>query len=127
MSAGKTQRAVDAIPIVNMRSTILGWFRPIVVSVIQQSVSVEGVVKLTPREIQTSGVLQPLEENLNRLRDGGRSWAGWTLHTLPNIELATNTRIEVKGKHFTVMSKTDYTDNGFLLYILTEAPHTYGS
>lgn len=126
LSAGATQRVADAIPSVTMRSTILGWFRPLTIGFVQQKV-VNGLVETIVRNLSTSGVLQPEVEELNRYSEGGRSWKKWTLHCFPNIVMATNDRITVKGGYYDVMGKTDYSDNGFVIYHLVEAPHTYGA
>lgn len=125
-SAGSTQRVADAVPIVNMRSSILGWFRPITVGLTQQSVGDDGMVKLTVREVATSGVLQPLGEKLDRKSEGGRSWSHWELHCLPNLVLNTNDRITVKGSYYTVMEMMDYSSEGFVIYKLAKAPQTHG-
>lgn len=121
LSAGATQRVGDAIPIVTMRSTILGWFRPLVIGFTHQAV-VDGIVKLTEYELSTSGVLQPEAEELNRYSEGGRSWRKWTLHCLPNITINTNDRITIRGVKYIVMGKSDYSQNGFVIYHLVEAP-----
>lgn len=125
-SAGATQRVGDAVPTVNVRSSILGWFRPIVVGLTQQSVNGSGVVTLTVRDLPTSGVLQPLGEKLERKSEGGRSWSHWELHCLPNLVLGTNDKVTIKGKNFTVLEMMDYSENGFVIYKLVKAPQTYG-
>lgn len=125
-SAGLTQRAADAVPVVNARNTILGWFHPVVVGITQQLADTDGVFRTVTREIPTSGVLQPVEEWLDRKSEGGRSWSHWTLHCLPNLTVNTNDRIAIRGKYYTVMGKTDHTEQGFVIYHLTAAQQTRG-
>lgn len=126
LSAGKFGRVGDAYPIVNMRSTLLGWFRPITIGRTKQSVGGDGLVNLVSYEIQTSGVLQPMDERLERKAEGGRSWSYWELHCVPNLALATNDTITIKGSQYTVMGKKDYTDNGFVIYYLTKKEQSHG-
>lgn len=125
-SAGKTQRVGDAVPTVNMKSSILGWFRPITVEVIQQTTDEQGNVTFTPRALETSGVIQPIVEKLKRYREGGRSWAAWELHCLPNFILNTNDRVTIRGRRFSVMGRTDYSENGFVIYDLQQLPQDHG-
>lgn len=125
-SAGATQRVADAVPTVNGRSAILGWFRPVTVGLTQQTAGSDGRVTFTVREVQTSGVLQPIDQWLERKSEGGRSWSNWELHCLPNLVVETNATITIRGKKYTVVGKKDYSENGFVIYYLNGREQDHG-
>jgi len=126
LSAGTTVKVVDAVPMPSMRGAILGWFRPLIIGFTTSQIQEDGTNKPFFRELQTSGVLQPRGEKLDRQSGGGRSWQHWELHCLPNLVVNTNDRIRIKNTWYTVMEKADYTANGFVRYDLTESPQPYG-
>jgi len=54
--------------------------------------------------------------NLEIMARGERSWTYWTVHTLSVLPLQTDDVITYLGTQYRVMSKTDFTLNGFVEY-----------
>lgn len=120
-SAGKRGGIVDCLaggP--SMDTTIRGWFKPIVVGVQTSVPQPGGTFKEIFRDTNTSGVLQPDEERIDRQPGGNRSWQHWVLHCLPEMVLKTNDRIRIGKNLFRVDLKRDFNAYGYIRYSLTQ-------
>lgn len=115
----RIDQAVSAMP--TMRSTLLGWFRPLgLAKVIKKTVGVRVVEVEQP--IEASGTWQPFTfEELAIKPEGQRSWRWFMVHTTPDIVLQTDDRITRNGEKFVVMAKGDYTDQAFVEYHVVNA------
>lgn len=123
MSAGAVQVALQVTPMPQMRGTLQGWFHMMVVNRVSTEVQEDGTVVRQELPINTSGVLQPgTFEELDLQAGGDRSWKYWMLHCVPNLRAQTNDLIRIQGILYRVMSRKDYTLNGYIEYRLVEAP-----
>lgn len=126
-SAGMKGTIADcqsALP--SMRATVLGWFKPLVIGVVSTVIADEGeddgLAQVTVREVRTSGVIQPGDdERLDVRSEGERSWESAILHVFPQLDVPTGTKLRINGRQFEVMGKKDYVQNGFIRYKLTQA------
>ena len=109
----------------SMRGTLAGWAKPIVIGVVTTTIASEGdndgQAQPSVRDVRTSGVLQPGDaEKLEIGAEGERSWANWVLHVYPQLDVPTDTRLQIEGKFYRVTGRTDYNANGFIRYDLAE-------
>jgi hypothetical protein len=117
-----TRSVYDGLaPMPSMRSTLLGWFRPLGLSKVTKStVGVRTVEKETP--LNASGVWQPFTaEQLSLKPEGERSWRWFMVHTTIDVVLVTDDVIVRGTEKFRVMEKLDYTENGFVEYHVINA------
>lgn len=111
-----------------MTEAVLDWFRPISIGVVTATpqngaddATQDGVVVETTRWVSTSGCWQPgAPEKLEVLAGGERSWDNGILHTTPDFNVPTDTKLIVRGLPYRVMSKLDYSANGYCRYELVE-------
>lgn len=109
----------------SMRSTLLGWLKPMVIGVVSTRISTDadtnGQAVSIMRDLSTSGLIQPGDaEKLSPAKEGERSWDNAILHVLPALDVPNGTRIIIKGVKYKVMGRYDYTANGYTKYELTE-------
>lgn len=126
-SAGLARSIADAqTALPSMRSTLTGWFKPMVVGVVTTSIARSGPNQgesvSVVHEIETSGVLQPDSdgEKLEIRSEGERSWSKWILHVYPQLNVPTDTRIRIGSQWYRVLGKKNYRSNGFIRYNLAE-------
>lgn len=110
----------------SMRGTVIGWFKPLKIGVVQTSIADEGPedgqVQEVLRWIETSGVLQPgSPENLSVQPEGERSWENAVLHVFPQLNVPTGTKLQIAGMKFEVMARWDYSVNGYVKYELVQS------
>lgn len=124
-SAGKIRsirNSLQALP--NMRDTILGWFKPMVIGIITTAIVGDGdeagEAKEISRELRTAGVVLPDEENLRPDKEGERSWQNWVMWVLPQLDVATDTKLLIQGISYRVMGRKDFSANGYMRYHLTQ-------
>ncbi len=126
LSAGKNQTIVGAQTTQpSMRGTILGWFKPMIIAVVTETIIAQGPrqgeVGERESEVFTSGMMQPGDaERLDVRAEGQRSWENWVLHVFPQLDVQTDTIIKIKGTPYRVMRRTDYIANGYVRYEITE-------
>lgn len=112
-SAGKRKLNEQVAPVPNMRSTLLGWVKPITMTRITSTVK-DGQATPVEREVKTSGVLlagDPVK--LQMLAEGDRSWESVVLYVFDNLVLETNDRAVIRGVKYRVLQKLDWTAYGY--------------
>lgn len=127
VSANKTSVTNSAIALPSVRSTIIGWFRPLIVNKITKSV-VDFEIQEVSKDIRCMGVIQPFGPNQLKLKpEGQRSWEWKMLHTTSDIHLENDGRFKIAGVPYRVMSNQDFSEYGYFTYELvrdyTKAPH----
>lgn len=116
--AGLRKLNEQVAPLPNMRSTILGWFKPMTLVRITPVVT-DGQAKPVKREVKTSGVLLAGEAaKLKMLAEGDRSWESSVLYTVDNLVLETNDQVIIRGVQCRVMTKRNWGDYGYLRFDL---------
>lgn len=71
--------------------------------------------------IDLIGVMQPFTPRQLILKpEGQRAWTWWTLHAEPGVILQADSCVEYLGKQYRVMSRSDFTLYGYILYELIE-------
>ena len=100
-----------------MNTTLVGWQAPLQLIRITQSTS-EGDVVTLEETINFQGVWQPLtDEQLQFKPEGQRSWSWYWIHAeAGTLNLNTADKIIFNGERYKVMSKKDYSLNGFVEY-----------
>ncbi len=108
----------------SMRGTVLGWFKPMIVGIVTETIAAGGVRDgqsvSTVREMRTSGVIIADEEEIDIKAEGQRSWARSFLYVLPQLDVATDTRLKIAGKFYRVTKKKNFTVNGYIRYVVLE-------
>lgn len=116
--AGKRKLSQSNLP--NMSQTIIGWFQPITFVKLSRSV-VDYEQVLTETRINTQGVVQPYKpEPLEIQQYGTQSWIWQDMHCLPNVTLKTDEIIVYQNIRYKVLYKKDYTEYGYVEYMLCE-------
>ena len=116
--AGKRKLSQSNLP--NMSQTIIGWFQPITFVKLSRSV-VDYEQVLTETRINTKGVVQPYKpEPLEIQQYGTQSWIWQDMHCLPNVTLKTDEIIVYQNIRYKVLYKKDYTEYGYVEYMLCE-------
>lgn len=117
-NAGNKKISASQLP--NMSATIVGWFQPITfVKLSRAIVDFEQVV--TETKIDTQGVVQVYKpEPLEIQQYGTQSWVWQDMHCLPNVSLKTDDLIIYKNVKYKVLFKKDYTEYGYVEYMLCE-------
>lgn len=101
----------------NMANTLNGWEVPLSLIKVIQSES-EGDLVTTEKQINFMGVWQPLRnEQLELKPEGQRSWEWCWIHAKAGeLNLETADKVIFNGKRFKVVTKKDYSLNGFVEY-----------
>ena len=101
----------------NMSMTLNGWQVPLQLIKITQTIT-DGDVTLTEQLIDFQGVWQPLrDEQLQFKPEEQRSWSWFWIHAVAGtLNLNTADKIIFNGQRYKVMSKKDYSLNGFIEY-----------
>lgn len=111
-------QSTPGIPYVG--DAITSFFQRIVFGIIQKT-QVDGFTQEIIEEVENYGVRQPFSpEQLKILKEGERSWNWSNLHCATDLILNTDDRILIHGVRYRVMSKTDYTEYGYLEYSIVE-------
>jgi len=109
-----------AISLPTVRTTITGWFRPLVVGRVTKTV-VNFEVKELFRETSCLGVIQPFGPSQLRIKpEGQRSWEWKMLHTTPDIHLENDERFTIAGVPYRVMKNQDFSEYGYMQYELVQ-------
>lgn len=119
-NASKRNVTDSALTMPSMATTILGWFRPMVIGRVTKTV-VNFEVKEVFREQRCMGVIQPYGSQELRLKpEGQRSWDWQRLHSSRDINLETDERVQIKGVPYRVMSHQDCSEYGYVTYELVQ-------
>lgn len=115
--------SATALP--GMASTLLGWFRPLVlIRVVKTLVNFE--VKEVEQPESCRGVIQPLTNRELELKpEGQRTWRWVMLHTTQDIQLNLDEEFSIGGVKYRVMGDKGYSDYGFIYYELVQG-YTHG-
>ena len=103
-------------PMPTMRSTIMGWFRPLnLTRVIKQTVDFE--TKEVEIPLPAQGTWQPLSHAQLVIKpEGERAWQWFEIHSTPDLRLEPDDVIFRDGAPYRVMAQGSYDDNGFISY-----------
>lgn len=103
----------------NMANTLNGWEVPLSLVKVIQNIS-EGDLVTTEKQINFKGVWQPLRnEQLELKPEGQRSWEWVWIHAKASeLNLETADKVIFNNKRFKVVTKKDYSLNGFVEYEL---------
>jgi len=114
-------QSVAPMPV--MRSTIMGWFRPLeLTKVIKSTVDFQTVEVEVP--VPAQGTIQQLSmQSLAIKPEGTRTWDWRQIHATPDLELLTDDVIKYQGKPYRVMAKNDYAEQGFVEYHVVSDYH----
>lgn len=105
----------------NMSDTIKSWFQNITFG-IPTRVNVGADWQETITEIKTKGVVQPArDEDLAVLEEGMRFWEWQMIHCLPDLDLKNNQYIYYKDVKYKVMHRKNFTEYGYIRYMILEA------
>ena len=108
------EKAVSPMP--TMRSTIMGYMRPLGLTKIVKTVTDFQTVE-TEIPIAANGTWQPFSfEQLSIRPEGERSWRWFMVHTTADVILLTDDLIVRYGTRYRVMMRGDYQDNAFVEY-----------
>lgn len=101
----------------NMSTTLNGWEAPLELIKLAQAIT-DGDVSISEQTITFQGVWQPLNmERLMSKPEGQRSWSWFWIHAKAGtLNLNTADKVIFQGKRYKIMSKKDYSLNGFVEY-----------
>ncbi len=103
----------------DVSGALMDWFQPM-----QFSQLVKTVVNFqnfeVPTVTNTRGVMWPAKQNLIMDAAGQRSWIDKELFCLPDVVLNVDDIIVYLDVQYRVLSKVDYTLNGYVFYRLTQ-------
>lgn len=104
-----------------MSSAFSGWMKSITLKVISQTIDA-GIVSDTETDYTFQGTIQPLSPEQIQLKpEAQRSFQWLQIHCKTGSQaLNTNDRISYSGKKYKVMTKLDYSLNGFIEYHAVE-------
>lgn len=104
----------------SMRRTITGWFRPLVLGRIIETIKdLQVVQKVT--QVKTYGTIQPFSAQQLKLKpEGERSWKWWMLHVLPETQIKLGEYFWYQGSKYRTMSDRNYSEYGYVEYELVQ-------
>ena len=112
------QEAASVLP--SLRSTIAGWFQPLILSRVTKTI-VDREVKEVARVQQCFGVIQPFSPRQLTIKpEGQRSWIWKMLHTTPDVNLNPDEEFTIRGTRYRVMSQNGYDEYGYIQYELVQ-------
>ncbi len=119
-SANRLPVSETASALPSLRSTLVGWFRPIVLGRVTTNL-VDGEALRVVREQTCRGMVQPFGPRELKLKpEGERSWNWQMLHTDPSVSLKDGEEFSVKGVKYRVMSQKNYSEYGYVMYELVQ-------
>lgn len=93
------------------------WGQSSTAKAITQVVDASGNVIDQTSYFKFDGVIQPLKPEEIKLKEEGQwSWDWYWFHTLSNVQLKTNDRVEYKNTEYKIMAVKDYSDYGHIEY-----------
>ncbi len=127
VDANRLSVADAVMPTPNMRSTMLGWMRPIALGIITRT-TVDFQTVETVRDVETHGLTQPLTAQKLALKpEGERTWDWRLLHTTTDLELNTGDNVVTTRRgvttRFRVMARGEYSEDGFYSYEIVNDYH----
>lgn len=104
----------------DVSGALFDYFSPLVFTTIVRTVVNFKVVE-TPTSVSFLGVWQPLgPEQLMFKPEGQRSWKWYMLHAQPSLVLSPNDVVNYNSVQYRVMTKSDYSLNGYMEYHIIE-------
>lgn len=112
------------MPTPTARSTLQGWFRPIVlIRIKKQTVDFQTVEVEKP--LRAFGVVQPLSATALAIKpEGQRAWKWWSISATPDLELIVDEKITYRGTKLRIMRQLPFEANDVVQY---EAVEDYGN
>ena len=109
-----------ANPLPSMRSTIMGWFRPLILVQVVKTVA-DFETREVRKELGCLGVIQPFGPRELKIKsEGQRAWNWQLLHTTPDVALRDDEEFTIRGVRYRVMSQRNYSDYGYITYELVQ-------
>lgn len=104
------------MPAPNMRSTLLGWFRPIALTKVRTTMK-DFESKTVDIPYTTSGVVQPFSATQLAIKpEGERAWKWWMISATPDLILGVGEIIDYRGTRLRIMRQAPYQENSFVQY-----------
>jgi len=120
MSANKRTLSESYGGLPQMAQSVQTLMIPMSVAILSVE-NVGGFAQTTERMKRTMGCKQPASaEQISIRPEGERSWKFFTFHCLPDLVLTTGDRITINGSRYRVMEKSDFTEYGYLEYLVAE-------
>lgn len=122
ISAGKRPLSAS-LPGPDMRSTVQGWSRQIVLSVVTLTSGEGGDAVRVARDVPTQGfTVQSKARDLDIKEDGTgtRAWRYWALYTLDDPAIRVADEVTFEGVTYKVMKSWNRGQNGFFKFGLRE-------
>jgi len=102
----------------DVSGSLQNYFQKMVFSPLEKTVSGFQLVE-NAAPIEFHATLQPFTPRQLLIKpEGQRAWSWYTLHAEPGIVLKVDDCVDYLGKQYRVMSKTDYTLYGYIIYEL---------
>lgn len=104
-----------------MRQTVIGWFRAIVLTkIVKKQVDFRTVEVEEP--INARGVIQPMSsKRLEMKPEGQRAFEWLTLHATPDLVLQPDDVVMIRNRKFRVEGAQDFSEYGYVFYELVNA------
>ncbi len=104
----------------NVNSAMTDWFQPITFGLVTKDI--DGFqVEETMTMVNFQGVVQPYKpRDLLIKPEGQRAWTWLTLHCDPSLKLKVDDVVIYVGKQTRVMSLTNFSPYGYLMYELVQ-------
>lgn len=119
-SANRLPVSVAASALPSLRTTLVGWFRPIVLGRVTSNI-VEGEIQRVVREQRCRGMVQPFGPRELKLKsEGERKWNWQMLHTDPSVSLRDGEEFTIHNIRYRVMSQKNYSEYGYVMYELVQ-------
>lgn len=104
----------------SVANTIRGWFRPLVLIIINSSVA-DLKVRRGRKKLNCQGVIQPFTAQRLKLKpEGERRWKWKLLFTGTEVDLNDGDDFTIRDVPYRVMGKLDWSDYGCNVYELVE-------
>jgi len=107
----------------DMRDSIAGWSRPMVLEVVTLKAGQGGDAVETSRKVNADGFLDATtarELDIKEDGSGTRKWGYWKLHTLQDPALSVGDRLVIDGKRYKALTSQNRSQHGFWVFGLRE-------
>lgn len=106
----------------NVNKAIFGLGQRVQFTIVQKKVVDYEEVDNRMAVRETVGSLQPFpDRELEMMPEGQRKWKHWTYYTQDKLELDWEL-CDLAGKQYRVVSTQDWSQAGYVRYVLTEQP-----
>ncbi len=119
-SANKLSVSDCATPLPDLRSAVVGWFRPLILVKVQKT-PVDHEIVEARTELRCMGMIQPFGPRELRIKpEGQRAWNWQMLHTTPDVALKDDEEFTIRGTRYRVMSQQNWSMYGYIAYELVQ-------